>query len=798
MKFVFITDSHSKVRGPSLRLDNYAETVLEKFAEVGRVAQQIGAQAVLHGGDLFDSARVADSHKGDLGRLIQSWKAPMYVVPGNHDEFGWTATSLDSTSLGLFVKLGIVKPLLRSTGPAYFVDPNQHLTVSVTGQEYHHELDRRDPALDYYVDEDVFCNFRILIAHSMLLPKPFLPDQACTLIDDVPVDTPTSPDLILCGHYHPGWPTVTRGTVRPTIFANPGSMLRTDVGWDNMNRTPGYLIIDVKPSGITVTRHEFECAKPSSVVLNRAARDAQNERAKTLEAFRQQIDENANLKGVDLVSIMDQIITSEGLPAELRESAIKRMEAAEETVEDGVQHLDCYAEKPWPYYITKVEAENFQSWEKLEVDLVAGFNVIVGPSDKGKSAILRVIRWVLEDKPKGSDFIRWGAPKKTRSIVVDGEKAILEYQVLGSLTFSDGSKLTRGRTEKSSGFYLVEYPDGTTKLFKAFGRNIPPDVYNVSQMPPLPLGATAKSINLQTQHEGTFLLSDEASVRAAAIGRLTGVQVVDAAIREVGRDIMSAQRDVKAKQRDRERLATELAAFDDLPAEQQILDSCEVALVDAGAVQSELDLIVQSQRELAALNQGKAVALAEIEDAKAKIAAESLVNQALALASEVDFLAEMKQQLGGVKWAQVILSDQVRENRRVAALEPLLAEARTLQEALDFLNSMVSDLNAVRKNLTSETEVLAQASQKAVAADQVTAASQLLSELQALSELEAELKVTRESAANALRRCREQDREVQQAVKAYARKLQEIGVCPTCSSPIGPERVSEIISHHLH
>lgn len=797
IKLVYATDSHGKVRGPSLRTDNYAGTVLRKYDELGNVAHKIGAVAVLNGGDMFDTARVADSFKGDLGRLILSWKIPMYVVPGNHDEWGHTLSTLDSCSLGLFYKLGIVKPLIRSMGPVYFSDGK--ITVSVTGQEYHHELDRRDPALDYYVDEDVLANFRILVIHSMLLPKPFLPDQAHTLIDDVPVDTPTSPDLILAGHYHPGWPMERRGTVRPTLFVNPGSMLRTDVGWDNMNRMPGYNIIEIDGSGIQVTWHQFQCAQPSVAILNRAARDAENQRKKTLESFRQNINQNANLKGQDLVSIADNIVTSEGIDRAVRDAAINRMDEAKVLVEDEVQHLENYVDKPWPYNVVRVEAENFQSWEKLEMDLDAGLNMILGPTDKGKSAIIRVINWVLKDEPKGAGMIRWGAEKQTMTVMEDGQPVKLEYQVLGSITFSDGSKLTRGRTEKSAGFYLLELPDGTVKVFKAFANKLPPDIYNVTQMPPLTLAkGVTKSLNVQTQHEGTFLLSDEPSVRAAIIGHLTGVQVVDMAIREVGRDIVNAQREIKSKQRDRERLTAELAGFDDLQQELQVLNACETALMEAAAVQVDLDLIAEAQNSLADLARERTEVAEEIREAEAKLTAEPLVEQAMALAAEIQPLTEAINDLQAIAEERASLEKTIKDSEAVIALAPLLEEAKRLSNEIEDIGTLQAELQTIRTQKHAEMVIIVRANERLKVAPKIEEATNLLTELEELAELRADLEDVREAKAKGRKFMTDLEAKIGRLAADYAEELQRIGVCPTCSSVIGPERVSEIIAHHIH
>jgi DNA repair protein SbcC/Rad50 len=45
-------------------------------------------------------------------------------------------------------------------------------------------------------------------------------------------------------------------------------------------------------------------------------------------------------------------------------------------------------------YINKVRIENFQSHEDTLMEFHKGLNVITGPSDHGKSAVMRAIKWV--------------------------------------------------------------------------------------------------------------------------------------------------------------------------------------------------------------------------------------------------------------------------------------------------------------------------------------------------------------------------------------------------------------------
>lgn len=795
LKFLFVEDSHAKVRGPSSRTDNYGETVLRKFAELGEVAKKERVTAIFHAGDLFDGPRIADGFKGDLGRLIRSWGIPMYVVPGNHDLFGYSLASLDNTSLGLFIKHGIVYPLTRATGPVKFTDGK--VTISFTGQEYHVDLDRRDPALDYYVDEDFFTDYRVLIVHGMLLPKPFHPDQAYTLIDDVPVNTPTSPDLIICGHYHPGWPTEVRGG---TTFVNIGSMLRTDAGWDNMNRMPQYGLIEVDHKhGLRVIVRQFQSAERPEIVLDRSARDAANLRAQTLQTFRQNIDQKANLQAMDVVSIMDNIATSEALDVEVRQQALERIEAAEQLVEDASQKLDGFIEKPGPYYITRVEAVNFQSWKHLDVTLDPHLNVIIGASDKGKSAILRAIRWCLYNLPRGADFARWGAKKQTDTYIVNGQPTKVEYTVKVTLTFSDGTRLTRGRTNDSSGYYVIETPGQDPVIFKGFAHNPPPDILNATQMPMIPLSkGVEKSLNFQTQHEGAFMLSDDPGTRAAAIGRLTGVQVVDAAIRDVAKDITNAQREMKSKERERERLANELQKFADLEQEERLIQAAEVALYEAGKLDEAISFLTSAEADLKQVAQERAQVEVDLQIFERRLQAEPALREAEQIMDDLADLQEAIDTLARARTQQAEMERAISAAETAARAEVMLREAQQLQEEIADLRELSDKLGQIQAERTRCQGALQRGIQGVKAENVLRTAGQILDELVELDSLTQELNILRKRMANGRTVIEARDRALRERLEEYAQALREAGTCPTCATPVSSDVLESIVAHHLH
>lgn len=215
-------------------------------------------------------------------------------------------------------------------------------------------------------------------------------------------------------------------------------------------------------------------------------------------------------------------------------------------------------------YIAELELENFQCHEHTRLTFGPGLNVIVGPSDQGKTALLRALRWVLYNEPRGSDFVRVGAD--TCRVTV---------------TFSDGTRITRERGPRVNR-YVVE-KDGERTESAGPGAGVPPEVQAAHGMLPLRLDDdTELSLNLGGQLEGPFLMDCPGSVRAKAIGRVVGAHIIDAAIRDVLADASRAAREEKQLGADIAAREAELKGYEDLPAQEEALRRAEEMLERAG------------------------------------------------------------------------------------------------------------------------------------------------------------------------------------------------------------------------
>ena len=174
-------------------------------------------------------------------------------------------------------------------------------------------------------------------------------------------------------------------------------------------------------------------------------------------------------------------------------------------------------------YLKTVILENFQSHKYSIVEFNEGLNVIVGPSDTGKSAIIRGIKWALYNEPAGDYFIREG-----------------ERDCTVTLEFSDNTKVKRYRS-KSKNVYILIKNDGEEIKYEGFGTSVPQEIIDEIGIEKIYLDSEeSNSINLGEQLEGPFLLSEKTSTRASAIGRLIGVNIIDDALKEALRDLRNA------------------------------------------------------------------------------------------------------------------------------------------------------------------------------------------------------------------------------------------------------------------
>lgn len=774
MKFAYFTDPHLKGRNPARRLDDYPSEVIGFFNEMLAIANKEKLTAVLIGGDIFDTPKISQRLYNRLARILKKFPCPILVVPGNHDMFGENPESLDDTMLGSLESSGVIT-LLSDEHPN--VDfQGDGITLAIHGKEYTKARDL-DPHEDFHIGPATMnYDWNFLMTHQMLLDKPFHPDIKYTLIKDAAAATDV--DVVFGAHYHPGWGIIEENDV---TFIHPGGTARLEGTKTEATRTIQYAYIDVDDEGIFHELRPFQSARPGKDILDITSNAVSKAHKNALDIFRKTVDDAIKFDSHDPVDILDDLSAELVKQGTVSQRASVLASAAIIDAEKDVDELNVglkgFIEDNGQVSIEWLELENFQSHAKSRFDFDGqGLNAIIGASDSGKTGSIRALRWLLYNDPKGTDFIRFGA---SRATVRAG--------------FSNGYVLERSRTQSSAGHYKITDPTGKEQEYTGFSHNVPIEVTNAHQMPKTELAKdTEVSLNIAYQLDGPFLMSESASTRASVIGRLTGVHIVDNAIRTTNKKVSGLQRDIKSSEK-REKELTERMQneFNDVPALEGEVNQLELYISRAETLQKKLD---ELERIKVGYDNAKVVIRDSVRDLMLLQPQLMVLNNALtAIEGGVKDLRNLKNVSTGLKKAEATIASTTKELKQYKDLSSVtlkLAEADGLVLKRDMLLSLDKKLGRNQKDLAffdAELEKL-----KDISSEELDKAEALINKLNKVKAIGLSIERDRKIISDMRIAMEDCDSIIAGNKEKYKDVLKEMGKCPTCYTPIDDSIIDSI------
>lgn len=475
--------------------------------------------------------------------------------------------------------------------------------------------------------------------------------------------------------------------------------------------------------------------------------------------------------------------------------------------------------------IKSVYLEDFQSHAKTKVELApaGGLTVLCGPTDSGKTAIVRALRLLFYNVPQGADYIRVG-----RSMAVV------------ALEMSDGTKVARERS-KSVNRYRITKPGESASVFEGFGGAVPLEVQEATGVRTVTVGDLELALNLSEQLDGPFLGNKAISgpARAKILGKLAGTEEVDEAQRQLGTDLFRAGQDEKRLLTEIEALDARIREYDYLPNLAEKIAALEALLQAIRESQARLSMLETASQKLTSIQVQRAQALAILAKWKGLREAELCVITAEEDASRANALASHKATLARIaadrqSWVGIL-------NRwaNLPAAETLMLEAEAAHSRATVLRSASETLSATRVGKAKVADVLcrwahleeaeglvAECFVKSTRADNLERYSLKLADLDAQISEAIELRDRwfdlKEASAisstvnerlermsllanlqTSLTRIREAkvvvendldtfSKMLRDAQRQYSDTLVSMGRCPTCGSKVDPSLVKEV------
>ena len=778
MKLLYITDSHLTAKSPSGRIDSYPMAALLKLMELGNVIQSQQVDYVIHGGDLFHTPKISLKYAGIVMRVIRSWGVPIYVVPGNHDLYGYEVTTLDQTMLGLFEKSGIIT-VLKKDNPIYLeVTPNY--TVGIQGQEYFDGIDL-GPSDAFQYTGDIYVEKKILILHANLLENAGHPDMDHTVIEP----TTTNADIVCLGHYHPGISHISGGRPEPKLYTSgqtsyvaPGSMMRIEASAFNKDATPHYAILGFEPDPAGVVESiEFKpllCAVPGQKIFDYGMKQTKKTNVNVMNQFKQIVANAATLKHATTVAdMLKAIAQTGGIDQSVLNEAASAVAQAQVMVDEESLLINGYVEKGRNIRLSRVEIDNFQSIAHAVVDFTDGMNVVVGETNNGKSALFRAIYFALRNEPKGSGFIRTG-----------------ESACKVKLTFDDGESLTRSRTTSDAGEYILDKADGTSVSLKGFAQNLPIAIANMHQMPTIKLNKDLTiDVMISEQLAQPFLVTETGNAKATMIGRLIGVDAIDIAIKNMNRQSLGIRKDLTVANSTLAKKEAMLKDYDDLPDIDVKLKTIDGLLADYALMEKEHAELKAYDAKL------KAVHISKLSES-AQLKAMGRLDEAIAIQAKALLLHGEIKDLG--RSAATILqirNDLLAESKRKHMLsridpESLLANIKNIFTDLNTISASKAQRLTLYKEIRSTVQAMRPFACLDTSIRALETARKLKDDLSAVGPISDAMSenLKQKTAAVAARDKTEKTLDAVTGQRRNASKeledyTHELGVCPLCNKP---------------
>lgn len=315
--------------------------------------------------------------------------------------------------------------------------------------------------------------------------------------------------------------------------------------------------------------------------------------------------------------------------------------------------------------IQKLIINNFQSHKHTEIEFDPGMNVIIGTSDHGKSAILRSLRFVKDNRPSGDSIRSWWGGETSVEVITDEGSA----------------KRIKDKIEE----YIVN-----NTSFKAFKTDVPAEVTQLLRM---------DDINLQRQLDSHFLLSKTPGEVAAHFNKIAKFDAIDRGTSNVKSKITEINQDIKHKEVDKKKKEEELAGF-------EWLDEFEAKVEVLEGMQASLSSLENRKRRLSDLLKSIDTINTKIKEKSEILKAEKKVTALLELFREKQGTSK---EIGKILEKTIdikIIDNKLEKNKTILVAEPitlaildLYNQQTTLQTKINTLDKLLDKVSTADKDL---------------------------------------------------------------------------------------------------
>ncbi len=320
-ELLFVGDVHVSDKPPSTRTSSYREDILKKLIEIGMMAK--GKDAVVFVGDIFHSKRPRNtSHQTvrAVAQILQSYPAPVYIVPGNHDYAARNLESLSRHPLGTVALMSNVILFGTDEQRRVIVGSTEGRPLVLHGVREEEGMEAFDLTKTLVKGIDV-----IVVAHSAIFP----PGQAPAVWEAYDAraikgqyELTGFPALTWYGHIHE--PHGVYEVDGDTTFVNMGAISRGSLHEEGaLERTPAVGHVSIRADGSWEINQRFlKSARPAEEVFRVEAVTQERSEAADTNAFAEALT-SANIEVFSVETAIAALLEHPDVEQAVRDRAIE-------------------------------------------------------------------------------------------------------------------------------------------------------------------------------------------------------------------------------------------------------------------------------------------------------------------------------------------------------------------------------------------------------------------------------------------------------------------------------------------
>jgi len=320
--------------------------------------------------------------------------------------------------------------------------------------------------------------------------------------------------------------------------------------------------------------------------------------------------------------------------------------------------------------ITHLLLMNFQSHKRSDFEFHPGVNVIVGETDAGKSAIIRGLRLLKDNRPSGDSFRSWWCDKDDLTVV----------KLWRGENRSVSRELVKGENR-----YVIH-----SQIFKAIGTSVPEEIQKFLNM---------SEINLQRQLDSSFLLSDTPGNVATYFNKVAKLDKIDTGTANINswiREITSTIGQPAVKDKPATGLIKQIADKEEELLKYEHLDQFEAKVSALEEMEVCYDKLWKSRARLSAVVMDYGMIEKDIERESAVLEIEDDLNDILADMNSKFFLNEKLTKLSNL----ISSINQIEE--KIQQKEDLIK----LEKPVNDILQLMSDRNLAKERITKLSTIL--------------------------------------------------------------------------------------------